>query len=231
MPATAAARRPVGSTRRRSAGTAAKRRPPAPRRPAAGRAALVPLAIGRTAVAVRGIADSGFVVRLTRGRLWIGALATLLVGIVALNVAALQLSASSSRAALQADGLNRQNSALRAELATEVSSERMQRTAERLGLIVPEPGAIRYLRPSADDAAAAAKRLRDRELGGAEYVAAAPVAPPAPVEDVAAPPPPAAVGDPVASDSAETIVDPVATTPDPTTAPPAPPAGGGVASP
>ena len=35
-------------------------------------ARLVPLAVGRTAVAVSGLADSGVVHRLTRGRLWIG---------------------------------------------------------------------------------------------------------------------------------------------------------------
>jgi hypothetical protein len=115
-------------------------------------------------VALAGVADSGIVVRLTRGRLWIGVLATLLVGIVALNVGALQLSAGSSKAARQTDELKRQNSALRAELAGAVSSERMEQTASKLGLIVPEPGSIRYLTPSQDDAAVAAKRLRDADL-------------------------------------------------------------------
>jgi hypothetical protein len=56
----------------------------------------VPVAVGATAGAVGGLADSGLVVRLTRGRLWIGALAMLLVGIVALNVMALSLNATSS---------------------------------------------------------------------------------------------------------------------------------------
>ena len=46
---------------------------------------------GAPPVAVSGLAESGVVRRLTRGRLWIGALATLLVGIVALNVACSQL--------------------------------------------------------------------------------------------------------------------------------------------
>ena len=81
------------------------------------------LAVGRTAVAVGGIADSGLVFRLTRGRLWIGLLATLLVGIVGLNVMALSFSASSSNAARQADDLELQNSALKAQMATLLSTD------------------------------------------------------------------------------------------------------------
>src|SRR5206468_10135286 len=75
-------------------------------------ARLVPLAMGRTAVAVSGLADSGLVHRLTRGRLWIGALTTLVVGIVSLNVLALSFNASSSRVGTQADALDREISAL-----------------------------------------------------------------------------------------------------------------------
>ena len=104
-------------------------------------ARLVPLAVGRTAGAVSGLADSGLVHRLTRGRLWIGALTTLLVGIVALNVLALSLNASSSKVGRQADSLKRQISALRAEIATNgASNQRIQEAAAKLGLIVPAPG-------------------------------------------------------------------------------------------
>ena len=60
---------------------------------------LVPLAVGRTAAAVSDLADSGLLLRLTRGRLWIGMLTTLLVGIVALNVLALSFSATASSSA------------------------------------------------------------------------------------------------------------------------------------
>jgi hypothetical protein len=156
----------------------------------------VPIAVGRTAGAVGGLADSGVVVRLTRGRLWIGALAVLLVGIVGLNVMALSLNASSSKTGSQADELKQQNSGLRAQLAGEVSNEKMQRLAADLGLIYPEPGAIRYLGPSSGDAAEAASRLRSGELVFTEYVAPPPetvattTAPPVeteapPVEDAA----------------------------------------------
>jgi hypothetical protein len=133
----------------------------------------VPGAVGRTPVAVSGLADSGLVLRLTRGRLWIGLLTALLVGIVALNVLALSFSASSSKVGRQADALERANSALRARIADDIANERVQHAATRLGLIVPEPGAIRYLGTGANDAAIAARRLASGELTG---LAAAPVA-------------------------------------------------------
>ena len=136
-------------------------------------ARLVPLAVGRTAFAVSGLADSGLVHRLTRGRLWIGALTTLLVGIVSLNVLALSFNATSSKVGRQADALKREISALRAEIATDgASNQRVQAAAANLGLIVPEPGSVGYLRPSDDDAAVAAKRLLSGELTAqASYVA------------------------------------------------------------
>ena len=133
------------------------------------------MAVGRTAGAVGGLADSGLVKRLTKGRLWIAALAALLVGIVALNVVSLSLNSRSSDAARAVENLEREGSSLRAQLAQELSTQRVQSVAAGLGLIYPEPGAISYLRPSEGDAAEAARRLRSGEL------AAVPVTPVAPV--------------------------------------------------
>jgi hypothetical protein len=182
MNATAPARRASVSApahRRRGAGRSAPRRAasagaggrraPTQRARGVARAAvpaqLVPLAVGRTAVAVSDLADSPFVHRLTRGRLWIGVLTTLLVGIVALNVLALSLNASSSTVGRQADALERQISSLRAKVVTDgASKERLQAAAVRLGMVFPEPGSITYLPPSRDDAAVAAKRLSSGEL-------------------------------------------------------------------
>jgi hypothetical protein len=175
---------------------------------------LVPLAVGRTAGAVGGLADSGLVMRLTRGRLWIGALAVLLVGIVALNVVALSFTASSSDTARKAEDLSGQGSALRAQLAKELSSERVQRVAAGLGLIVPEPGSIRYLRPSDGDAAEAARRLRSGELVA---VAPAPVATDPGVAEAAVPVTPA---EPEAA-APEAPTEPVIEAPAPTTEAPA----------
>lgn len=123
-------------------------------------ARLVPIAVGRTAGAVSGLAESGLVHRLTRGRLWIGVLTGLLVGIVALNVLALSFNASSSKSTRQTDVLNRQISTLRAQIAaTGVSNEQVSAQASELGMVVPEPGSIGYLDASPKDAATAAKRI------------------------------------------------------------------------
>src|SRR5262249_29696716 len=139
---------PAASPARHGAATAPARRarprvqPPrrrptrAPARPQRGPARapmparLVPLAAGRTAGAVAGLAESGIVRRLTRGRLWIVALTTLLVGIVALNVLALSFNASASRTGKQADALKREISIIHGQLAqTGASDERIQAQA------------------------------------------------------------------------------------------------------
>jgi hypothetical protein len=189
-------------------------------------ARLVPVAVGRTAGAVSGLADSGIVHRLTRGRLWIGALTTLLVGIVSLNVVTLSFNASSSKVGRQADGLKREISALRATIATDgASNARVTAAAADLGLIVPEPGSVRYLHPSEDDAAAAAKRLASGELSPEpSYTAPASVPTPAPTA------PPATDAAPVAEQPADpTEAAPTATSPapDPATPPAGATAGGG----
>jgi cell division septation protein DedD len=190
MPATAAAtartttaprRAPArkAPARRTARSHAAPRRAPA-RKPQARRAApkstrrrtggstitgrFVPVAVGRIPVAVGGLADSGLMVRLTRGRLWIGFLGALLIGIVALNVLALSFSANSSRAGAAADELERQNSAARAQIARDLSNGEVQGAASKLGLAVPEPGSIGYVKVSSDDADVAAKRLRSGDL-------------------------------------------------------------------
>jgi hypothetical protein len=190
---------------------------------------LVPLAVGRTAFAVSGLADSGLVHRLTRGRLWIGALATLLVGIVSLNVLALSFNATSSRVGRQADGLKREISALRAQIATDgASNQRVQAAAASLGLFVPEPGDVGYLRAGEDDAAVAAKRLLSGELTTqASYVApVAPVIVPTTTSTTPAP-----IEEPAATEPTQTAPDTEATAPatttEPTSSPPAPAGGQG----
>jgi cytoskeletal protein RodZ len=172
--------------------------------------------VAAAAGAVSGIADSGIFVWLTRGRLWIGLLGTLLVGIVGLNVLALGFSASSSNAAGEAENLARQNSALRAKIASTLSSEQVQATASELGLAVPEPGAIRYVNPSPQDAAEAAKRLRDGDFTVGAYVAPAPAVTDTTTTATATTIDPAATA---TTDPATTVTtDPAATT---TTTPPA----------
>ena len=182
MAATATARSSAAARR-----ATAKRRATAAR--ARGRASqsqitgFVPVAAA--AGAVGGLADSRIFVWLSRGRLWIGLLGALLVGIVGLNVMALSFSASSSDAGQVADALRRQNSAFRAQIAGQLSNSEIQAVAAELGLIMPGPGSFTYVESTPGDAARAAERLRNGEivvgtgsLGVAETV---------PVEGVVAP--------------------------------------------
>ena len=202
---------------------------PAPRRSAAGpRTGFAAVAVG----AVAGIADSGLVLGLTRSRLWIGVLGSLLVGIVALNVMALSFNAQSSKTAGLSDELREANSALRADIADGLSNERLQTAAARIGLVMPQAASALMLTPGSGDAEAAAQRLRRGDIRlGSTYVvpvAEAPVDPATAVAttDPAVPPEPAI--DPTAI---PTTVAPTSTTPTaPATqpAPLAPETGGGV---
>ena len=244
MAATATARTARSSAAaKRVATRRAPARKPAPRRAAPAkrrRSGHTPITgfvpVAAAAGAVGGIADSGLFVWLTRGRLWIGLLGTLLVGIVGLNVFALSFSASSSNAGQTADELRRANSALRAQIAGKLSNSEIQAVAAKLGLTMPPAGSFGYLGTSHGDAKEAAKRLRDGELTVAEPTAAVPVetAAVAPaVEPAAAPVDPAATAEPAvatADPAAATTVpvtDPVAAPPAETTAPPATEATGG----
>jgi hypothetical protein len=167
-------------------------------------ARLVPIAVGRTAGAVSGLAELGVVHRLTRGRLWIGALASLLVGIVALNVVALSFNASSSKATRQTDVLERQISTLRAQMAAMgASNERVQSLAAELGMTDPEPGAIGYVNASESDAARAAERLASGEIS------------PGPVPIL----PSADATTTTTTTTATTVTDPAAVTTEPVTPP------------
>jgi hypothetical protein len=237
MPATATARKPAPRTARSAparraprAGAPARRaaRPPA----RAANTRFVPVVVGRTAVAVGGLADSGLVAGLTRSRLWIGLLAGLLVGIVGLNVAALQFNATASKTAALSDELKRENSALRAEIAGGLSNERLQGAAQRLGLVFPEPRSILNLTPGRADAATAAERLRDGAITlGSSYVpvAAVPVAPVVPVTEASVAATETTL-DPAAAAAEAPVAEEVAT-PEPAAPTAAPTASGGASAP
>ena len=152
VPAHAPARRPAAPARRRSGRTA----PPARRRPAvaAPRTGLAH-ALGRFVEA----RTAGLLDRLLRGRLWVGFVGVLLVGIVFLNVSLLQLNQDIARTSVHAAALERQNSGLRERLAAMDSVDRIIRVAQARGMVMPPPGEYRYLRAHPWlDAAVAARR-------------------------------------------------------------------------
>ncbi|MCL4286234.1 MAG: hypothetical protein KJ006_01140 [Thermoleophilia bacterium] len=202
--------RPKPAPRRRRttapAGRAAAARPRGPLA-AGGNVAMLPVN------AIGGIADSGFVVGMARGRAWIVVLGILLCGIVAINVLGLSLSAAGSETSTKIDELQRQNSVLRARIANRLSSERISESAAALGLQVPAPDAVDYLRARRSDAERAAERLAGGEIGTGASVAPTDV-----TTDAATTDPTATAGavPPAPTTTAPTTTAPVAPAADPT---------------
>ena len=214
MARAATARAAVTAPRRAPQRTAPRRSPaPARRRPATRpapkrKAQLQPR--GRRAKAAARLAAiprSPFVDRLLTGRVWIVLLAVLLAGIVTANVALLEMNAGIAQTTEKVTALKRENSRLRLQAARLGSSERIQRAAADLGLVLPAPGEVRYLdaRP-AEDPALALKRMSEP--------APVPVYTPPPVPETT---PTTTTTPPVAAETA-----PVTTTTEPVTPEPAP---------
>lgn len=128
------------------------------RRPAATQPKLA-VAVGRTAVAVRGLPDSSLVVRLTRGRAWIAVLGALLVGIVALNVATLSFAATAGQLDEQITTLEQEISMLETREAKHFSTARVRNQGSALGLAMPNTEEPRVIELRPDDVATAANRL------------------------------------------------------------------------
>jgi hypothetical protein len=179
-PAAPAAARRAPRRAPRSGARARPRPRPRPRAqargatPAAGAAQLIPVAVGRTAGAVGDLADSGLMVRMTRGRAWIAVLAALLAGIVALNVLSLSYSTKAGQVAERSASLERENSVLRAQLSNKLASKRVESIAASLGLEVPDPRETVFLRPDKGDPEVAARRVKAGELAASPDLAAAP---------------------------------------------------------
>jgi hypothetical protein len=113
----------------------------------------------RTAEAVRQLPDSSLVVRMTRGRAWIGVLGVLLVGIVALNVATLSFAASAGQIDEQITALEKENSMLESREAHHFSTARVRSQGAELGLAMPNTEEPRVIELGPDDVATAASRL------------------------------------------------------------------------
>ena len=119
---------------------------------------LIPIAVG-TATAVRNLPDSGLVVRMTRGRAWIGVLGVLLVGIVALNVVTLSLAADSGHIAENIQALEEDNSVSRSRDAQLSGAGRIAHDAAALGLSAAAVEQVGSIQTSPRDVETAAQRL------------------------------------------------------------------------
>jgi hypothetical protein len=132
----------------------ARRKAPA-RRPGG---QLIPIAAG-AATAVRQLPDSSLMVRMTRGRAWIGVLGVLLVGIVAVNVITLSLSAAAGHIDRNIIALEQENSLLRNRDAQRSGSARVRHDAAALGYAAATTDQIGYVRATTKDVSVAAQRL------------------------------------------------------------------------
>jgi cell division protein FtsL len=152
---------------------------------------------------------------LLSGRGWIALVFVLLAGIVFFNVDLLQMNREIARNDEKISTLKREIARNRLDVARLASSERIQESAMQVGLVLPAPGEVRYLKArSVRDAHQAAKRITAPNTA---YV------PPEPVDTAPEPVEPAAT-DPAATDTTvadPAAVDPAATDPAATTAAPA----------
>ena len=217
-PARSKARRTAAGSGRhatRSRSAASRRRSAAPRRVSGGAAAVaLPVRVLNAPfarAARRG--TSGLLDALLSGRGWIALVFVLLAGIVFFNVDLLQMNREIAGNDEKISALKREIARNRLDVARLASSERIQESAAQLGLVLPAPGDVRYLkaRPRLDPHQAA----RRITAPNTAYV------PPEPIDTT--PEPVASTGtDPAATDP--TTTDPAATptTPtDPATADPA----------
>lgn len=156
-PALAAApARTTSPARKRPLRKSAPARRKAPARRPAGQ--LIPIAVG-TATVVRNLPDSSLVVRLTRGRAWIGVLGVLLVGIVALNVITLSLAAGAGHVDQNIQALDEENSILRSRDARLSGAGRIAHEAAALGLSAAAVEQVGSIQAGPRDVETAAQRL------------------------------------------------------------------------
>jgi cell division protein FtsL len=137
-------------------------RRPAPARRRSGEAAR-PQGASRTRVRYDFVA---LLDRLLRGPLYIALIGVLLAGIVFFNVDVLRLNHGIAETDTQAAQLKRQNATLTLQLAKLGSSERIQQVAISRGLVLPQPGDVRYLRAGRQDAARALRVMTRPDSSG-----------------------------------------------------------------
>jgi cell division protein FtsL len=110
---------------------------------------------------IKALPDHRVIDRLLRGRVWICFVGLALMGIVAMQVSLLKLNSGIGRAVETTATLERQNSAMEADIARLASGERIRAAADKRGMVTPAAGAVRFLhvRPG-QDASRAARRMR-----------------------------------------------------------------------
>lgn len=171
----------------------------------------------------RALADSRFLDRLIRGRLWIPLVAAGLMGVVFMQVSMLKLNAGIGRAVQSAATLERQNTNLRAAVSGMESGTRIDDAARHLGMVVPADGSSHYVSAAVRGlATAAAHRMTaaDPEAIARSEAATAPATGQTADVALAAAAPQAAAVTPAATTAAPTATPSAAPTGTVATAPP-----------
>jgi cell division protein FtsL len=147
---------------------------PSPSRPV--RPAARP-AFGAWALGVlRALPDHPLLDRLIRGRLWIPLLGLLLAGIVAMQVEVLKYGARIGQAVQASAALQSRNEMLRASVSALSSDTRIERLAAQAGMVMPAPGADRFVRVARGDLRRALAALAGKGNGSPAAGGAAPAA-------------------------------------------------------
>jgi hypothetical protein len=138
------------------------------------RGELLHVLVARVLQRLRTLPDAVVVDRLVRGRAWIALIGVLLMGLVAMQVSELKLSASVSRAVQQGANLERRNGELKAAVSRLSGEQRLQVTGTRLGMFMPAAGAIHFLtlKPPRDASQAASALRADRPVSSSGAVTA-----------------------------------------------------------
>ena len=161
--ATAApARQPARQPARRQPAPARQpsRRPAAPSRRPQRRVSGASTARRRRSGANRLPLGARLLDALLSGRVWIGLVGVLLAGIVFFNVDLMRMNREITHVADRAAQVKRENASLRQDVAQLANSERIQEAAAELGLVLPAPDQVRYLKSNPRiDARTASKRI------------------------------------------------------------------------
>jgi hypothetical protein len=112
--------------------------------------------LARAAEFVRGLPDHPLLDRLVRGRAWIPVLGVMLAGIVAMQVEVLKLNASMGRSIALAASLQARNDTLQTSVSLLSDPNRIERLAARMGMVLPGPTAVDFLRGRASPGRAVA---------------------------------------------------------------------------
>jgi len=125
-------------------------------------------ALGRRLLATLcSLPDHPLLDRLIRGRIWIPLLGLLLAGIVAMQVEVLKYGARIGSAVQASAALQSRNEVLRASVSALSSDTRIEQLAARAGMVMPAPGADRFVRVARGDLKRALAALEGQGGSGA----------------------------------------------------------------